>query len=158
MAQARHTHSKGWHFSTREEAELVGLSCICQLRQQQQEPLGTVDTQDEDELDELSVLTDTGPTGSKERFLDRFAELFAWDTKQKAASVSSTGMIECGNKVKIYVSRNAPFGSKDNEFVVELQSCLRAINESGIYSSASLPARELTLRAYQVSAPSFGTY
>lgn len=132
-----------WRFPPDIESEITTLAAWCQVKQQQREPLSSVED-GEDDLDELldddestnllAPLSLDGDARIKKDFLDRLAELLCY-TKDPSL-ITSTALVYSDEEATIVAARNSSSGGntwsdKDVKMLEYLAEVLERISSNG---------------------------
>lgn len=135
-----------WHFAPDLESEITTLATLCQLKQQQREPIPNYTQGREDSMDdpmEDEECTNFSPSLSleddaqmKKGFLDRLAELLCY--RKDPALITSTALVYCDEVATIVAARNSSSGGstwspRDIKMLEYLAEVLERISSNGLY-------------------------
>lgn len=138
------THGVEWGLRPDLESEITTLAALCQVKQQQREPIAPSPQESEDGRDDLTE--DEECTSSffpslpldaaeiKRGFLDRLAELLCY--RKDPVLISSTALIYRDDEVTIVAARNSSLGedawsNKDVRMLEYLGEVLERISSDG---------------------------
>ncbi|KAH8752838.1 hypothetical protein F5883DRAFT_621355 [Diaporthe sp. PMI_573] len=150
-----------WRFPPDLESEITTLAALCQVKQQQREPIAPPTQEGEDDVDNptedeectdfFSSLSLDDDTEIKRGFLDRLAELLCY--RKDPTLIASTALIYSDEEATIVAARNSSLGGdtwsyRDFRMLEYLAEVLERISSDDAFESHPLPQLQSTLVEY----------
>ncbi|TPX07261.1 uncharacterized protein E0L32_010855 [Thyridium curvatum] len=150
-----------WRFPPDLESEITTLAALCQVRQQQREPIAPHTQEGEDDVDNptedeectafLSSLSLDDYTEDKRGFLDRLAELLCYS--KDPTLITGTALIYSDEEATIVAARNSSssgdtWSRRDRKMLEYLAEVLERVSSDDAFESDPLPLLQSTSVEY----------